>query len=231
MLFILCCVLIFPHIVALSVWANRWGNSTVKKYQNQRMVSGFTGAEAVRRGLAANGVADVPIDRITGKLSDCYDPVANVIRLSENTYNGTSVTAVCSGCQQIGHLLQYRAGKLSAKARLVLLPYLRLAGWIALPMALIGGIMGWYSLAFKVIGYTGILLFLALVIVQLIVLPAELSTNNKILISLRANNLLYDSEMKAAKSVMRAATFASITVATQCITGTIDFFSGASHKQ
>lgn len=56
--------------------------------------SGLTGAEAARKMLNEKGLYDVPIESISGTLTDHYDPISKVVRLSEPVFHGTSVAAV-----------------------------------------------------------------------------------------------------------------------------------------
>ena len=69
-------------------------SSTYKKYAQVRSRSGLTGAETARRILEANGVSDVQIAQVAGSLTDHYDPASKTVRLSQATYNSSSVAAV-----------------------------------------------------------------------------------------------------------------------------------------
>ena len=86
-------VLVLPCVL-LSLWASANVNSTFKKYSSQFSRRHLTGAEAAQRVLYSHGVRNVRVERISGKLTDHYDPRANVIRLSDNVYNASSVAAV-----------------------------------------------------------------------------------------------------------------------------------------
>ena len=85
-------VLVLPCVL-LSLWASSSVNSTFKKYSQQHSRRGITGAQAADRVLRANGVFNVRIERVSGNLTDHYDPKANVIRLSDSVYNSTSIQA------------------------------------------------------------------------------------------------------------------------------------------
>ena len=65
----------------LSLLAGARVNSTFKKYSRVRNCRGMTGADAARAVLAANGVSGVRIERVSGNLTDHYDPKANVIQI------------------------------------------------------------------------------------------------------------------------------------------------------
>ena len=86
-------VLVLPCVL-LSLWASSNLNSTFKKYYRQLSSRRITGAEAARRVLAANGVYGVRIDRVSGNLTDHFDPKTNVIRLSDSVYDNASTAAI-----------------------------------------------------------------------------------------------------------------------------------------
>ena len=86
-------VLVLPCIL-LSLWASSNVNTTFKKYSGQYSIRRITGADAAQRVLRANGVTGVRIDRVSGNLTDHYDPRTNVIRLSDSVHSSTSVAAI-----------------------------------------------------------------------------------------------------------------------------------------
>ena len=54
----------------------------------------ITGAEAARRVLAHYNINNVQVEMTHGKLTDHYDPRSNVIRLSPEVFQGTSIASV-----------------------------------------------------------------------------------------------------------------------------------------
>ena len=95
-------VLVLPCII-LSLWASANVNGTFKRYSQQFSRRGLTGAEAASRVLSANGVTGVRIERISGSLTDHFDPRTNVIRLSDDVYGSTSTAAIGVACHEAGH--------------------------------------------------------------------------------------------------------------------------------
>lgn len=69
-------------------------NATFKRYQSVSNRRGMTAAEAARQILNENGLQFIQIERVSGSLTDHYDPRANVIRLSDSVYDSTSVAAI-----------------------------------------------------------------------------------------------------------------------------------------
>ena len=114
-------ILVLPCIL-LSLWASSNVNSTFKKYSRQFSSRGLTGAEAARRVLSAHGVGNVRIERVSGNLTDHFDPRTNVIRLSDNVFGNTSTAAIGVACHEAGHAVQYAQGYAPIKLRAAIIP-------------------------------------------------------------------------------------------------------------
>ena len=94
----------------LSLIASAKVNSTFQKYARVRSMSGMTGAQVARRILDRNGLTDIPVEHVSGNLSDHYDPTRKVLRLSDSTYNSPSVAAIGVAAHECGHAIQHQQG-------------------------------------------------------------------------------------------------------------------------
>lgn len=197
-------VLVLPAMI-FAMWASNRVNKTFQKYQNQQSISRITGAQAARRILDANGLRNVPIDQITGSLTDHYDPVANVVRLSQSVYNNTSTAAIGVACHEVGHALQYATGYSPVKLRMAIIPATRIGSRISIPLIIVGILLGSFSYIFTVAAYIGIAFFALSTLFQLVTLPVELNASKRALQQIQSNGLLYDSEIQGAKEVLSAA--------------------------
>ena len=81
-------IILIPGII-IALWASINVNTTFDKYNRVPSRNGLTGAQVAERVLNHHGIYNVRIERVSGNLSDHYDPRANVIRLSDSTYNST----------------------------------------------------------------------------------------------------------------------------------------------
>ena len=133
-------VLVLPCIL-LSLWASANVNSTFQKYSSQFSLRHLTGAEAAQRVLYAHGVRDVRIERISGKLTDHYDPRANVIRLSDEVYGSTSTAAIGVACHEAGHAVQYAQDYAPIKLRAAIIPVTNFGSRLALNST--GSVTSW----------------------------------------------------------------------------------------
>ena len=69
-------------------------SSTFNKYSNIRSNSGLSGAQVARRILDLNGLSDVPVNHISGNLTDHYNPGSRSVNLSNSVYGSYSIAAV-----------------------------------------------------------------------------------------------------------------------------------------
>ena len=82
-------------------------NSTYARYDQVRNHAGITGAMAAEQILRMEGIYDVQVMRVSGKLTDHYDPANHVLRLSDSTYGSTSVAALGVAAHECGHAIQH----------------------------------------------------------------------------------------------------------------------------
>ena len=130
-------VLVLPCII-LSLWASSNVKSTFNKYSRQHSLRHITGADAAERVLRGNGVHGVRIERVSGELTDHYDPRANVIRLSDSVYDSTSTAAIGVACHEAGHAVQYAQSYAPIKLRAAIIPITNFGSRLAMPLILLG---------------------------------------------------------------------------------------------
>ena len=161
----------------LSMIASAQVNSTFKRYSRVRSSCGMTGAEAAERILYRNGLTNVRIEHISGNLTDHYDPSSKVLRLSDATYNATSVAAVGVAAHECGHAVQDARGYAPLKFRSALVPAANFGSKFGLPIFVLGLFLGSNELLMQI----GIWVFLAAVLFQIVTLPVEFNASSRAL--------------------------------------------------
>lgn len=126
-------VLVLPAML-FAMWASSRVNSTFRKYKNTRTSRGLTGAQAARWVLDRNGLSNVPIEHISGSLTDHYDPSANVVRLSDDVYGSTSTVAIGVACHEVGHAIQHATNYAPVKIRTAIVPITNLGAKLSVPL-------------------------------------------------------------------------------------------------
>jgi Zn-dependent membrane protease YugP len=197
-------VLVLPCVI-FSLWASSSVNSTFKKYSTQFSTRRITGAQAAQRVLSMNGVNTVRIERISGELTDHYDPTSNVIRLSDSVYDNTSTAAIGVACHEAGHAVQYAQNYQPIKLRSAIVPITNIGSKLAMPLILLGlalTAMGDVSYFFI---YVGIACFGLSLVFQLVTLPVEFNASRRAMVAIEQAELLTSEEQKGAKKTLRAA--------------------------
>ncbi|MBR5251760.1 MAG: zinc metallopeptidase, partial [Oscillospiraceae bacterium] len=192
-------ILVLPALV-FSMWAQSKVTSTFNKYSRQRTYSGMTGYEAARRILSANGLYNVNVERVSGSLTDHYDPKANVIRLSDSVFSSSSVAAVGVAAHEAGHAVQYATHYAPIKLRTAIIPITNIGSTLSIPLVLVGFFMGMQPLV-----NFGILLFATVAIFQLVTLPVEFNASRRAVDALELGGTMGEDEMRAVKKVLSAA--------------------------
>ena len=197
-------ILVLPCIL-LSLWASSNVNSTFKKYSSQFSRRGLTGAEAARRVLSAHGVGNVRIERVSGNLTDHFDPRTNVIRLSDNVFGNTSTAAIGVACHEAGHAVQYAQGYAPIKLRAAIIPVTNFGSRLAMPLILIGLLLAAFGNLSVLFIDLGIACFGLSLVFQLVTLPVEFNASNRALRAIADSHLLTEDEQAGARKTLRAA--------------------------
>ena len=197
-------VLVMPAVL-LSMWASSNVKNSYARYSRQFNRRGITGAEAARRVLDANGLRHVPIERVSGELSDHYDPQTNIVRLSEGVYDSTSTAAVGVACHEVGHAIQYAVNYPPVKIRTAIVPITNLGAQLSVPLIVGGFILAGFAPKLLMLSYLGVACFGLSALFQLITLPTEFNASRRAVQTIEGMGLLQDEELDGAKKVLRAA--------------------------
>ena len=165
----------------------------------------LTGAEAAQRVLYANGIRDVQITRISGNLTDHYDPRDNVIRLSDSVYGSTSTAAIGVACHEAGHAVQYAQDYAPIKLRAAIIPVTNFGSQLAMPLILLGIVLSAFGSMSDLLIYLGIGCFGLSLVFQLVTLPVEFNASRRALVAIEEGELLTDEELMGARKTLRAA--------------------------
>jgi len=192
-------ILLIPAII-LAIWAQMRVSSTYSKYSKISSTRGATGAEIAKILLEHNGLPDVKIEAVQGKLSDHYDPRSNTVRLSTDNYRGRSLSAVAIAAHEVGHAIQHGTGYIPLKIRHSILPATNLGSWAAFPLFIIG-----FLFNTPLLMDIGIILFAGVVVFHFVTLPVEFNASHRALAQLSSYGMLVEEEVRGARKVLNAA--------------------------
>ena len=197
-------ILVMPALI-LSMWASSNVNHTYEKYSRQYNLRGLTGAEAARRVLDANGLRHVPIERVSGQLSDHYDPSRNVIRLSQGVHDSTSTAAVGVACHEVGHAIQYAVNYAPVKIRTAIVPITNFGAKLSTPLIVGGLVLCSVAPQLIMLAYLGVACFGLSTLFQLVTLPTEFNASRRAMQTIDEMGILQGEELQGAKKVLSAA--------------------------
>jgi len=210
-------ILVVPTII-IALIAQTKVTTTFRKYSKQASSMGFTAAEVTRRILDSNGLYNVAVERVSGNLTDHYDPRTNVIRLSDSVYSSSSVAAIGVAAHEAGHAVQHAEKYLPIKIRNSIVPVANFGSSFA-PLLIIFGIL----LAIEPLIWIGIILYSAIAVFQLVTLPVEFNASSRAITTLSSMAILSDDELKGARRVLSAAAMTYVAALLTAIANLLRF--------
>jgi Zn-dependent membrane protease YugP len=132
-------VIAMPALL-LALWAQWRVKSAFGQYSQVRSLRGISGAQAARRILDANGLQNVGVERVSGFLSDHYDPSSKTLRLSPDVYDSPSLAAVGVAAHEAGHALQDKQAYAPLQWRSAMVPSVQIGSWLG-PIIFFVGLM------------------------------------------------------------------------------------------
>ena len=193
--------------------------SKVKKYSQIPTVSGLSGKEIAEKMLADNGIADVKVVSVPGKLTDHYNPMDKTINLSPDVYQGRHVTAAAIAAHECGHAVQHATAYQWLEMRSQMVPIVNFSNSMMSTVFIIGLIGG----SFIGFGFSQLLtLFIILQTIvtafSLITLPVEFDASRRALIWLKSSNITNDEEVVFAEDALKWAASTYVVAALAAVT-------------
>lgn len=195
---------IFSMVASISV------RTTYSKYSKVPCRSGMSGYEAAAAIIRANKLYSINIGRVSGELSDHYDPSRELVNLSDSTHSGRSVAAVAVAAHEMGHVMQKHTGYLFYRIRTAIVPVVRFASYLAMPLVLIGLVIDYLSLSLDPelgfhVAMVGVLFYGGSLLFALVTLPVELNASHRACRMLVDIGIIESGEVAGAKKVLAAA--------------------------
>ena len=197
----------------ISLFAQFLVNSRFSKYSRVRSRSGMTGAQAAERILQSQGIYDVAIQRVSGKLTDHYDPRNKTLNLSDAVYASTSVAAVGVAAHECGHAIQHARGYAPPSFRSALVPVANIGSQLSWLFIILGIFFGGSHTLIMI----GILMFSAAVLFQLVTLPVEFNASGRALKLLSETGILQKDEVSDTRKVLSAAALTYVAAAATAV--------------
>lgn len=194
-------------VIILAVWAEIKVTSTFKKYSHVFGSKGYTGKDVAELILNNSDAMGTAVDRVSGELTDHYNPTTNRVHLSDSVYSSTSIAALGVAAHECGHAIQHAEEYKLVKLRGLIVKISSITNKMLLPLILIGLILDIFvqtKVGIVAIIF-GVSIFGISFIFSLVTLPVEINASKRALTCLVSVGALDEMEVKGAKKVLSAA--------------------------
>lgn len=204
-------IILIPAMI-LAVYAQSKVKGTYEKYRRVYNKRGITGAQVAQDIMRRNGL-NLPIEMISGVMTDHYDPRSKVLRLSSEVYNGTSVASCAIAAHEVGHAIQDDREYYPLRFRNTLVPVANIGSQLSMIFIMVGLFIPRLLFFLDI----GILLFTAAVLFQIVTLPVEFNASSRAIDQLEEVRVFDADELKMGKKVLDAAALTYIAATVSAI--------------
>ncbi|MBQ9597706.1 MAG: zinc metallopeptidase [Bacteroidales bacterium] len=203
-------------------------NSKFKKYSKIPNDAGMTGAEIARKMLADNGIFDVTVTSVEGRLTDHYNPEDKTVNLSPDVFSGRSVAAAAVAAHECGHALQHAKGYAPLKMRSSLVPIVSFSSrWVSW-LLLIGVLL---VERFPAVLWAGIILFAMTTLFSFITLPVEINASSRAVKWLESSQIARAENNEKAVDALKWAAYTYVIAALGSLATLLYYISIASSRR
>ncbi len=193
-------LLVIPALL-LALFAQARVRSAYAKYGKIGTRAGIPAAAAAQKMLRDQGNDAVTLRRVSGTLTDHYDPIKETLSLSEGVFDSPSIAAVGIAAHEAGHAMQKRDAYGPLQLRTLVVPVVSFGSTLSLPIFLVGLLAPWQPLV-----WAGIILFSLTVVFSLITLPVEINASRRAVAMLNSSGIISGAEEeRGVRAVLNAA--------------------------
>ncbi len=220
--------IIFAGTVLLSWIVQSILQSKFRKYSKIRITAGLSGAEVARRMLQENGISNVEVTSVRGRLTDHYNPATRTVNLSEGVFNSNSIMAAAVAAHECGHALQHANGYGPLRMRSNLVPVVSFASqwvmWVILTGLLVIN-------TFPQLMLFGIILFAMTTLFSLITLPVEINASKRALVWLNDTGITNYETYPMARDALKSAAYTYFVAAISSLATLFYYITLFSRRQ
>ena len=218
--------IVMGAVMLLSLLVQNRLNSRFAKYSEEPL--NVSGAEVAQRMLSSNGIRDVQITCIEGKLTDHYNPETRTVNLSRDVYYGKSVAAAAVAAHECGHVLQHATGFAPLKMRSALVPVVtfsnNIVSWVLLAGVLLINV-------FPQLRWAGIILFALTTLFSIVTLPVEINASARAVRWLEDTGIVTYETKDMAVDALKWAAYTYVIAAIGSLATLLYYLSLASRRR
>lgn len=200
-------LLIIPGLI-LGLWAQHKVKSAYAEYSRISTRLGRSAASVVDDLLRRNGNNKVRIGRVSGELTDHYNPADETLKLSDGVYASSSIAALGIAAHEAGHAMQKHENYAPLMLRTAIVPAVNICSGLSTPLFFLGLLMSWEPLL-----TLGIILFAASTVFALVTLPVEFNASNRAVAMLTEGGYVSREEERGVRKVLNAAALTYVAAA------------------
>lgn len=194
--------------------------SKFEAYSKIPIPAGLTGRDVAEKMLHDNGIYDVQIMSVPGKLTDHYNPADKTVNLSPDVYNGRSVSAAAVAAHEVGHAIQHATAYKWLEFRSAMVP---LVSYSTKAINIIFLLMIFGAAILQMFTFTTVLLVViiaqaAITAFTLVTLPVEYDASDRALVWLEGAGITTPYEHDKAKDALKWAANTYLVAALAAIT-------------
>ena len=201
-------IVVFLLIIAVVVFGpGLWVRRVLERYSQPADRYAGTGAQLARHLLNKNGLEAVVVERTTQ--GDHYDPEDKAVRLTDDKYDGKSLTAITVAAHEVGHAVQDHQGYAPLRIRSKLVRGSRYVEKLGAGVLLISPFMGAITrapgLSLLMFG-AGMMTLGTSILIHMATLPTEFDASfARALPMLDEHRILKSADRPHARRLLRAA--------------------------
>ena len=203
-------------------------SSKFEKYGSIPSPRGLTGADVARLMLAQNGITDVKVQSVGGKLTDHYNPTDKTVNLSEGVFGVASVAACAVAAHETGHAIQHAKGYAPLKLRSALVPVVSFANNTVQWVLLAGVLLINY---FPTLLWIGIALFAATTFFSILTLPVEINASQRAVAWLEHSGVVDADTKPMAVDALKWAAYTYVIAALGSLATLFYYISLANNRR
>lgn len=190
--------------------------SKFKKYSKIPLMSGMSGKEIAEKMLSDNGIFDVQVISVPGKLTDHYNPANKTVNLSPDVYNGRNAAAAAVSAHECGHALQHAQAYSMLEFRSAMVPIQNVSATIINMMffAMFGFSMFLPNLfSMDMALYIIIGCYSVFTLFAFVTLPVEFDASNRALAWIGQAGIVTEKEHEQSKDALKWAAMTYVVAA------------------
>lgn len=179
--------------------------SVFSEYAQIPLLNRMSGKDVAEKMLRENGIYDVKVVSVEGRLTDHYNPAEKTVNLSHDVYSGQSISSAAIAAHECGHAVQHATAYKWLEMRTRIIPVVNFSNnmmqFVYLAMMFLAFGANMYSQALLII----IVLQAIITLFPLITLPVEIDASRRALVWLNSANITTGKDHDKAATALKWA--------------------------